>query len=97
MTDKPTRQETLMRLEDKVTALWGVVCSADFVFQNTIIEEGMLKDDRVVIDMSEDEFSALSYLVTNLYCEAKSFKEFFYAEWERSGSEPKTEGGPSDV
>jgi hypothetical protein len=31
--------------------------------------------------MTAGEFSALSYLVTNLYREAKDFKEFFYQEW----------------
>ena len=92
---EPTRQQTLLRLEDKVTDLWAAVCSADFLIQKTVIEEGTTKnsdDDRVVIEMSAGEFSALSYLATNLYREAKGFKEAFYAEWEKGGSEPEKEG-----
>jgi hypothetical protein len=88
MTDKSeySRHASFMRLEDKVTDLWASVCSADFVFQRTVLE-GTSKDDRVVIEMTEGEFSALSYLMANLYHEAKDFKESFHAEWEAGNSQ----------
>jgi hypothetical protein len=91
MNDKSesTRQETLLRIEDKVTALWGSVCSADFLFQNTVIEEGKANgDDRFIIDLPSADFDAVIYAMRALAREAKEFKEFFYREWEEGAGPP---------
>ncbi|WP_294534274.1 hypothetical protein [uncultured Rhodoblastus sp.] len=85
MTDKPepTREETIWRLENKVMALWGAICSADFVFQDTVIQGAARNgDDRYIIDISEADFSGLVYAMGALSREVKDFKEFFYRELE---------------
>ncbi len=96
MTDKsaPTRQQTLLRLEDKVTDLLAAIGAADFLIQKTVIEGGTTggDKDRVVIEMSEGEFSALSYMASVLYREAKDFKDAFYTEWHNGGAKPQKEG-----
>jgi hypothetical protein len=86
MVDKAETKirDALMRLEPKAMDLFGAVCSANFMVDNTIIEEAKTADRerRYVIDISEADFSALAFTMTALTREATAFREFFYRELE---------------
>jgi hypothetical protein len=90
--DKPgsSRQETLLRLEGKVTDLCAAMAAANFMIGQLIVEDAEAKEGRAVIEMDDDNLSALFFMTKTLAREMKDFREFFYREW-------KEGTGPSSV